>query len=73
MQDLFYFSDQAPFFPKLIFAIHMIEHIARHFNVVAVAVINRIVLSDFSAPFSPITQNYLFELLFHKDNMNDLL
>jgi hypothetical protein len=36
-------------------------------------VINRIVLSDFSAPFSPITQNYLFEFLFHKDNMNDLL
>ena len=66
MSSLFFnFADQTPFFPELVFAVYGIELITRHFNVVAVAMINWIVLIDHAAPISPITNNNSLEFALH--------
>ena len=74
MSSLFFkFANQAPFNPELVFAVDMIELIARHFNVVAVAVVNWIVLVDHGTPVAPITTNNSFEFVLHVLNNDYLL
>jgi hypothetical protein len=66
MSSLYFnFADQTPFFPELVFAVYGIELITRHFNVVTVAMINRIVPTDFSAPTTPITNNNFLPFALH--------
>lgn len=74
MSSLFFkFANQAPFNPKFVFAVDMIKLIARHFDVVAVAVVNWIVLIDFSTPVAPITTNDSFEFVLHVKNNDYVL
>jgi hypothetical protein len=69
MSSLFFkFANQAPLYPKFVFAIDMIEYVTWHFNVVAVAVINWIVLVDHGTPIVPITTYNSFEFVLHVKN-----
>ena len=74
MSSLFFkFANQAPLYPKFVFAVHMIKLIARHFDVIAVAVINWIVFVDFSAPIVPITAYNFLEFVLHEIHLEEVL